>query len=278
MKNVQNIESKINEDLKKNYQHSELLKISNKENDLNQSNIHNETLNKIILSMPNENEIENEKEFKLRNSLYGNNYFNYYVNNKFSLSKNCLHSKVNKMGNLNVFFFVNEQPLIAIGNKNTNLIIIYELILQISFHLLIYFIGKSIPIYMKYLLILNYLICFFCHIYIFLVNPGIPSIDHYRKIFLKSENYMKMGESEKKHYYLCEICNIIINFNEDIEHCEECQICIEKFDHHCFWTGKCITSKNILAFYFFSFGTMIYILFYFTIIIYWLCTLGSKKK
>ena len=270
MNNVQNIELKINEETKKTYQNSELLNISN--------NIHNETLNEINSSLPNENEIGNEIQFKVNETLYGNDYLNYCLNNKFSTSNNCLNTKIKKMGNLNVYFFVNEQPLIVIGNKNINLVIIYELILQLSFYILKYLIGNSIPIFMKYLLIINYLICFLCHIYIYLVNPGIPNIDHYPKIFLKSENFMKMGKNAKKNLSACEICNIIINYNENIEHCEECQICVENYDHHCFWTGKCITKKNIWAFYFFSFGSMVYILYYFTIIIFWLSTMGKNLK
>ena len=266
MKELQNIKLKEKDEYQKSYQNSELLSISNKINDLNQiNNLHNETMNQINLTTTTTNEID----FKLSDKLFGNNYINYYLENNCSLSKCFFNPKIKKMGNLKVYFFINDKPLIVLGDKKKSLIIIYEIILHISFFILYVTIIKSIPFYFKWLLILIYINCFLCHMFIYLFNPGIPSINHFLKNFLKSEKYMKMNEERKKDYYTCEICNIIFKYTEDIDHCEECDICVKKFDHHCFWTGKCITKKNIWAFYFFSFGTMAYILWYFTIIIYW---------
>ena len=93
---------------------------------------------------------------------------------------------------------------------------------------------------------------------------------------MKSENYLKLTEEEQKDYYLCEKCNILINNLDNIEHCDECNICIKKYDHHCYWTGKCITKRTIFFFYGFAFGTLFYILWYFLIIIYWLILKISK--
>ena len=109
--------------------------------------------------------------------------------------------------------------------------------------------------YMKYMLISFYLNCFITHMFIYLINPGIPDKKYYSKTFLKSEKYVKMKEEEKKNYYLCEICNIIINRKDEIDHCDECGICLKKYDHHCYWTGKCIAKNNMWAFTLFSIGT-----------------------
>lgn len=35
----------------------------------------------------------------------------------------------------------------------------------------------------------------------------------------------------------------------DTFHCEECEVCIKKYDHHCIFFGKCIGGGNIVAFY-----------------------------
>ena len=55
-----------------------------------------------------------------------------------------------------------------------------------------------------------------------------------------------MNEEEKKHYYLCEVCNIIVNARDGIEHCVECGICLKNHDHLCYWTGKCISKKKYI--------------------------------
>ena len=32
-------------------------------------------------------------------------------------------------------------------------------------------------------------------------------------------------------------------------HCMDCRVCIEEYDHHCPWTGKCIGKRNVRYFY-----------------------------
>lgn len=34
-------------------------------------------------------------------------------------------------------------------------------------------------------------------------------------------------------------------------HCNDCQVCIEEYDHHCPWSSKCIGKKNVLWFHVF---------------------------
>ena len=266
MEEYRNKELKEDYEFKNKFQNSEFSSLSNKvKNQAQLNNSHNETFNEMNLT------ITNETDFKSNDQLYGNNYLNYFLDNHPS-SNHCFNSKIKKMGNLNVFLFYKDQPLIVIGDKDKSLIYTYEIILQISFIVLFTTIINLIPFYMKYILILIYINCFLCHMFVYLINPGIPSIEFFSKKFLKSDNYLKMDDKEKKEYYLCEICNIMINNSDDIEHCEKCDICVKGYDHHCFWTGKCITKKNIWFFFCFSFGTMAYILWYFTIIIYWIIT------
>ena len=251
----------------KSYKDSEILDISNKDTHFNNKN--NDKFNPIAISA-------NENEYKAEDYLYGNNYINYNLKNK--CSNLCFNSKIKKMGILPVFCFIKAKPIIVLGVKTTYLIVIYEIILHTSFIIIYYTILNFIRESMKDLLIIIYLTSFFCHLYIYLFNPGIPSIDHYYKRFIQSKNYMKMSENEKKNYYVCELCNIIVNHNENIEHCEDCQICVENYDHHCFWTGKCITKRNIWAFYGFAFGSMFYILWYFTIIFYYILLKFDEAK
>ena len=219
-----------------------------------------------------------EQEFNLNNlsinTLYGNNYLNY-----FNSSKSCMNNpKIKKMGNLNVYFFIGKKPLIAINTTNITLAIIYEIIINTSFYILLFTILNQIIIYLKYLLILLYLICFICHNIIVFINPGIPSIDNYSRIVAKSENFMKLSNTEKENCYQCDICNIICMNPMSIEHCDDCNICINRYDHHCSWTGKCISSKNLWAFFLFGFGSMIYLLLYFIILIVWMVQVMDNSE
>lgn len=85
--------------------------------------------------------------------------------------------------------------------------------------------------------------------YTFLINPGYPKHD------LES----KTGEPRNKFRY-CGECKMWVNIEKHVSHCFECNICVEGYDHHCPWTGKCIGKYNLISFYVF----VVSILFVFT--------------
>jgi len=86
----------------------------------------------------------------------------------------------------------------------------------------------------------SFLTYFISYTYIFLLNPGIPKYD---------ENAI-LGKPREK-YSICKPCGIWRNLEKNVYHCFDCDICVEEYDHHCPWTGKCIAKKNINAFYIF---------------------------
>ena len=261
MENKQNIALKMHEEKKISSKNPELISISNKSNDF-----------KMDSNYDNQLKISNNEDIKIRdeNRLYGNDFTKCYLTNRDFCIKKIFCSRIKKMGNLYVYFFINNQPIIVLGNKYISFIIIYHVLIHITFLLFRYFIMNQVDIGMKYSLSLLYIVSIFCHTIIYLFNPGIPSINRYSKIFLKSVKYLKLTEEEQKEYYLCEECNIYMKNEDKIEHCDECNLCVKKYDHHCYWVGKCITKRNILFFYGFAFSTLFYILWYFLIIIYWI--------
>ena len=44
----------------------------------------------------------------------------------------------------------------------------------------------------------------------------------------------------------CVKCNVDVD--EDMEHCEDCQVCVYDYDHHCVFFSKCIGGGNIYCF------------------------------
>ena len=72
-----------------------------------------------------------------------------------------------------------------------------------------------------------------------LINPGIemtmPDLDSDLDALVE----------EKR---ICNICSVV-KTDRDTFHCDDCDVCIKSYDHHCPWTGKCIGANNIYPFY-----------------------------
>lgn len=174
-----------------------------------------------------------------------------------------------KLGELYAFFYHKERPLILIGKNDLSKVIIFECILLFIYIITYKTILFLIFPYMRYLYIIIHLTITFGHLYTFLANPGIPSRDNYSKSFFTNEYFKNLSDEDKNDYQICGNCNIVVNKNSNVQHCDICNICIIKYDHHCYWTGKCIGKNNIMAFYIFTFGTIVYIAWLIIMVIVW---------
>jgi len=58
----------------------------------------------------------------------------------------------------------------------------------------------------------------------------------------------------------CNKCNIVVPKSYKAIHCSICDICVIGQDHHSPIAGKCIGKRNIIYFYSFIFGFIIFIL------------------
>ena len=208
----------------------------------------------IEITNPVENAETNQRIFYNDLIIYGN-----HLQNK----------KPYKMGNLYTFFYYKEMPLIVIGTNKLSLIITHETFVQITFWLIIYYAVK-LNSTIKFITKVLYSVTFISHIIIILINPGIPSKKHFAGEFRKTKDYINLSNEKKRNVKFCEICNIIVLDEDYVEHCEECNICIKKYDHHCYWTGKCISNRNKIFFYSFLFGTFSYCIWFFIDLIIWL--------
>jgi len=91
----------------------------------------------------------------------------------------------------------------------------------------------------------------FVFLYTALKNPGIASISKRSKD--EDLDYLSRFAN------FCKKCQILKD--ETTYHCDVCDVCIQGYDHHCPWTGKCIGAGNFKAFYTFITTTLIYFVF-----------------
>ena len=82
-------------------------------------------------------------------------------------------------------------------------------------------------------------------------NPGFIEQDP----SLKFVNLLDSFEASS----LCPDCKIIRL--PRCRHCNLCQRCVDRFDHHCPWVNNCIGKNNFVYFYSFVFIQTIYLLF-----------------
>ena len=106
----------------------------------------------------------------------------------------------------------------------------------------------------KYLTLSIFLIYIISFVFLFLKNPGIPSREYYKKNF-------KITGEERKNYKKCSKCNIIIPKDFEVVHCQMCEVCVKKQDHHCPWSSKCIGENNLIIFQVFLCFLTIFLVF-----------------
>ena len=211
-----------------------------------------------------ESDLSIEKEIevvekKIENSLENNNtalYLNIEGKN------NILDEEIEKeetfdlnlkrnFGNTFSFLFIRKEPLIVIGPDFKYFIINFGIVLFFYLIILYLKVNKKSVIF-KYIFNFCFSLYAIPHLILLLMNPGIP------KEF--NINKEKKPEDYKKVYRQCSYChNIIFRDSEFITfHCSDCDICIEDFDHHCPFSGKCIGKNNKIIFHIWLYGFAIF--------------------
>ena len=166
----------------------------------------------------------------------------------------CLLS--DKMGN----------PLIMIG-PHWPMYVCFCGLLSLGFFSFFYKFYTTLNLFLKIFGIISFSIYFLSYTGTFLLNPGYPE---------RNEDSLK-GIPRIK-YKFCIECNIWERIDRNIFHCFECGVCVEGYDHHCPWTGKCIGRKTINYFYTFITSVFVFFLFFIIALIYIDHTGGKMKK
>ena len=210
--------------------------------------------NKKLLNQNKETNNESSRSLKISNT-------NNSVNNKSEYDEdytiNVINPNVERIYNkVHPFLFINNEPLILITSDIYLFIFIFSITSFLS--IIFYSIKEQKLVFMKTIFILVYLYYTITYILLMILNPGIPS----------DKSGIDLHQLKRK-YYQCTLCNsIIFKDNEFITyHCHYCNICVEKFDHHCNFVGKCIGKNNATIFRLWLFSIPCYILVIFMYVI-----------
>ncbi|CAI2379581.1 unnamed protein product [Moneuplotes crassus] len=178
-------------------------------------------------------EDSNQGELEIDASLKNEIYLEKQPKGTFRIVKmgNCYATAFNKNGD----------PWITLGPNYVFTIILYLFLAGLSVVLMIiisqakkeFWFFKIIAIVLIFLAFLSLSLTVF-------INPGHPS--------KSNEKY------QIPHDQVCRYCNVPKSKSRRIYHCDICNLCVEDYDHHCPWMGKCIGGGNIIQFYLFLFS------------------------
>jgi hypothetical protein len=194
------------------------------------------------LDKKNYKQLKINESTELKNIKSSNQISNY---NNIIIKENFIYKKIGKT----YCFFSNKNgdPIIIIGPQYYMFIIFSSLVNGIVYLFLNIFWNYYSKDFRKLGIILTLIFQFFYTI-TFLINPGYP----------KNTIQRQTGEPREK-YKFCGECKFWVEVEKNVNHCYDCDICVEGYDHHCPWTSKCIGRRNKISFY--GFMTTILIIF-----------------
>jgi len=151
-----------------------------------------------------------------------------------------------------LFIFLDKynNPLFIIGPQWPMIIFVDSIIISLMLFLYIKF-WKYLCFATRLFGSINFWTAFLSYTYTSIINPGYPKNTIGRNFGIP-----------KNDYYFCDYCRFYLRKTSYGSHCDLCDICIEKYDHHCIWTGHCIGKNNKITFYIFV-PSIFILLFYF---------------
>ena len=166
------------------------------------------------------------------------------------MNKNTIPKKIKrKYGRLIVLYQKDEDPIYVMGELFP-FCFIFNLLFIIS--IIYYLYGKVYKFYIILGFIIG-IIQIFLYTLSGILNPGLPKLEYEKLIYEDVSN---------KNFRQCKDCKFWINTEFSTQHCNECNICIEGYDHHCCTLNLCIGKNNLKIFYFYILTSFIYVIFF----------------
>jgi hypothetical protein len=87
----------------------------------------------------------------------------------------------------------------------------------------------TISLFFKLIGLLLYIIQVLSHLFTMFINPGLPDKNSYisSEVINIFQNNSEYDTSFLKKYRKCDICNILVQAQNEVVHCESCNICVE---------------------------------------------------
>ena len=147
------------------------------------------------------------------------------------------------------------------SNKNMFLFIILHIIIIffVFFVLLPYFNSTIFGI----IYVVISCLVFILYVSLSCSNPG-------RMVNKEYKDILDLVESGQEAEDFCPLCLVKNKFRS--KHCLICEMCVDEFDHHCFWVGNCIGKDNYTLFFIFLIYILINTLFNMGVNIFYLIT------
>jgi hypothetical protein len=105
--------------------------------------------------------------------------------------------------------------------------IILFLLINTFNNLLMLFVYPYSHYLFKYIGNTIYVLQVFSQIYTTIINPGIPNRNNYisEEVMETLYHNMRLNDVMFDKYRICRQCNILVTIDENIIHCDECDIC-----------------------------------------------------
>lgn len=127
------------------------------------------------------------------------------------------------------------------------------------------YVADKISIALTIISILSGVTLLLCYSYAACSDPGVifsnPALE---------DASLEEGGQASAHVGMMECNHCAIMRPTSAMHCYECGVCVDHLDHHCPWTGKCIGSKTLMAFYWFLFTLLVHIVYVAAVSLYYI--------